>query len=112
MLATTTVHKAAKEGDLDRVVFLCVDHDPQLLNAPNKYGMTPLHFAATRPLPCVQSTFRRRWIARPQQYSADASRSCCRETENFGPFAERVRNMRLADQADEYAQIVARQRLL
>jgi hypothetical protein len=43
ILSTTTIHTAAKEGDVDRVSFL-IRERADLLNARNKYGMTPLNY--------------------------------------------------------------------
>ena len=109
MLATTTVHAAAKSGDLDRVVFLCVDHDPMLLNAPNKYGMTPLHFAAMQGhlnLCKALSDAGANWHAQNniRQTPLDLAVG---KPEILRLLPERMRNMRLADQADEYARVVA-----
>ena len=45
LLKTTSIHRAAQEGDFTRVKYLYEEHgiDPMV---PNKYGMTPLHLAA------------------------------------------------------------------
>ena len=45
LMSTTTIHRAAKDGDVDRIAFLLREY-PDLLNVTNMYGMTPLHFAA------------------------------------------------------------------
>ena len=109
MLMTTTVHTAAKDGDLNRVVYLCVEHDPTLLNSQNRYGMTPLHFAAMQghfDVCKALSDAGADWHAQNniRQTPLDLAVG---NPDILSLLPERIRNSRLVHQADEYAKIVA-----
>jgi ankyrin repeat protein len=46
LAAAHEIHEAAQQGDLDRVKAL-IDASPELINATDEYGHTPLHLAAS-----------------------------------------------------------------
>lgn len=51
-LAQETIHNAAKAGDTDSVKRM-LSRNPDLLNLPDKSGLTPLHYAAAKSLETV-----------------------------------------------------------
>jgi len=106
LLSLTTVHRAAQIGDVDRVAFLVREYG-DLLQATNKYGMTPLHYAAMAghvDVCRVLSDLGADWTIQNNlgQTSLDVGNE---HLEIVKMYPERLRNERWMSQAEEFARL-------
>ena len=105
LLSTTTIHSAAQEGDVDRVAFLVREYG-DLLSATNKYGMTPLHYAAMggHVNVCrVLSDLGADWMAKNNVGQTSVDVTSCIEIVNM--FPERLRDEKWMSQAEEFSKL-------